>query len=235
MTIYHEAYLFKSAEFAATMMPIVAGLREGHGEASFTALRDYVINLFDTNPLVKHLADYCGAWDKQTIIEDSAIEPPYPPRDIAFLMVFAVYGHLIASGHLRLDRQLGLRAKDEILSQALRLLGWSKADSIMLTDGESFYRFAQQWFPKEDQSEVEEFWDSIHPASTLGHAGWIDNAHAETFLARLVEDEPKLADLTWPNDARGNIESAREAYQAAKQMFQVAQEANSDLGIIISG
>jgi hypothetical protein len=221
MGVFHDAYLIGLDALANQFRPTLMSKEE-----SYFALRSAGLRAFDENLYVRELADHYGAWDKTGLLELERT-PPYTPYDFAFWAMLLVYDQCIEVGSPR----IGLGYGDIPLSSALELLGWTELERNLVIYGHEFATFARTYLHVED-----EFWEYVKPISTVPHAGWIGRDEIPDLLARLRRNESRLADvakdIALAVDSKTTVENA---YASAIRMLFAAQEAKTDLCIIVSG
>jgi hypothetical protein len=219
MAIYHDAYYLSLSRFAAELKPLLDNLEPGY--AGYRVLYAEAMKRYDTRSQIRYMASENGGWDKTVL----PLEPPenYGVSDSGLMMTLLLYDQF--TDDVRVHR--GLMHDELALHGTLEQLGWSEQDRDHLLYGRPFTEFAQRWLQRNDS-----FWEHLQ----LMRVGWLDHDDIGRLLLKLRDYEHALAALNPVNSAYRVItkEDAERSFHAAQQMLRGAQEADSDLCLLLS-
>lgn len=235
MAIIHDAWLFNPSRFAEAMAGYVRSLVE-NPSGGYQLLQDAAVATLDRCKSGWTYADRYGGWDRASVLAELAeLQASDGRGHMGFCLMLFLYAHLAANNVT--DESLGLRDLWRNSRGSLDRLDCTNGERELLIRGHSFHHFLERYIaPHLTARQVAEMagvWECVHPASTGGHAGWLDDKDIE-MLSRTLKDARAMLGSRTSSPLSSALDEA-EVIRRAENMLQTARAKNRGLCLILSG
>lgn len=235
MSIIHDAWLFDPSGFAETIAESIRSIAD-NPSVGYRLLQDAAVAALDRSNGGWSYAERYGGWDRASVLAELEELPVSDGRcHAAFCFTLLLYAHLAA--HNGAGESLGLHDRWRHGHEVFNRLGCNSAERDLMIRGHPFHLFLERYLTPHltarQVSEIDGVWECIHPASTGGHAGWLDGRDVELLFRELKEPKGNIGGQT--SSPQRSVLDKTEIQRRTENMLQTAMAKNRGLCLILSG